>query len=305
MIYHSTMNAAKAQHEGSGLHLTGKVAVVTGSSRGGGRGIAVSLGEQGATVYVTGRSVRDEPTTLARPGTIEDTAEEVSARGGVGIPVRCDHFDDSQVEALFDRIAAEQGRLDLLVNNAWSGYELPVYDDVPFWELDLRHWELMFGSLRAVVIASRCASPLLLDRKAGLIVNITWIVGERYHGNLFYDVVKTAVTRVSFGMAEELRPHGVAVVALSPGWMACERMNLSPERAERAESTEFVGRAVGALAADPAVMARSGRLLTVIEAAAAYWFSDVGGRQLSPFWQEWLDEHPEVPLGPVPTNAGP
>jgi len=106
-------------------------------------------------------------------------------------------------------------------------------------------------------------------------------------------------------MAEELRPHGVAVVALSPGWMACERMNLTPERVERTESTEFAGRAVAALAADPDVMTRSGRLLTVIEAADAYGFRDVDGRQLSPFWRTWLDEHPEVPLGPVPTNASP
>jgi NAD(P)-dependent dehydrogenase (short-subunit alcohol dehydrogenase family) len=119
--------------------LNGHVALVTGASRGGGRGIALVLGEEGATVYVTGRSVRSEPTTLGRPGTIDDTAEELTARGGTGIAVRCDHADDQQVEALFGRIRNEQGRLDLLVNNAWSGYELPLYYETPFWEME---WDI-------------------------------------------------------------------------------------------------------------------------------------------------------------------
>src|SRR5881394_3720537 len=135
--------------------LAGKVALVTGASRGGGKGIALVLGEEGATVYVTGRSVRGEPTTLGRPGTIDDTAEELTARGGTGIAVRCDHTDDSQVEALFDRIRSEEGRLDLLVNNAWSGYELSPDTGYDFWEIDWRHWDLMFrGGLRATARAS-------------------------------------------------------------------------------------------------------------------------------------------------------
>src|SRR6266480_5788742 len=123
--------------------MKGKVALVTGASRGGGKGIALVLGERGATVYVTGRSVRGEPTTLGRPGTIDDTAEEVSARGGTGIAVRCDHTDEAQVTALFDRIRREQGHLDLLVNNAWSGYEISPFVDLPFWERVWRHWDLV------------------------------------------------------------------------------------------------------------------------------------------------------------------
>ena len=140
--------------------LEGKVALVTGASRGGGKGIALVLGERGATVYVTGRSVRREPTTLGRPGTMDDTAEEVTARGGSGIAIRCDHTDDAQVEALFERIRGEHGRLDVLVNNAWSGYELPLYFETPFWEMEWRHWDLMFrGGLRAAAFASTLAVP--------------------------------------------------------------------------------------------------------------------------------------------------
>jgi NAD(P)-dependent dehydrogenase (short-subunit alcohol dehydrogenase family) len=136
------------------------VALVTGASRGGGKGIALAIGDEGATVYVTGRSVRGEPTTLGRPGTIEDTAEQVTARGGTGIAIRCDHTDDAQVDAVFDRIRQEQGRLDLLVNNAWSGYEISPDSSLAFWEIEWRHWDLMFaGGLRPAAYASRLARP--------------------------------------------------------------------------------------------------------------------------------------------------
>jgi len=265
------------------------VAVVTGASRGGGKGIALVLGEEGAIVYVTGRSVRGEPTTLDRPGTIEDTAEEVTARGGTGIAVRCDHTVDAEVEALFERVRAEHGRLDLLVNNAWSGYEMSPDPALDFWEIDLRHWELMFaGGLRASMISSRFGVPLMLSQRRGLIVNIGFALGERYHGHVFYDTVKTAVNRMSFGMAEDLRPHGIAVVALSPGFMHGERMNLSPERAALTESTQYVGLAVAALAADPNVIGKSGQVLRVFEVAQEYGFTDVDGKQISGFWEEWL-----------------
>src|SRR6266487_2475040 len=148
------------------------VALVTGASRGAGKGIALVLGGEGATVYVTGRSVRGEPTTLGRPGTIDDTAEEVTARGGTGIAVRCDHTDEAQVEALFDRILSETGRLDLLVNNAWSGYEISPDSDLDFWEIEWRHWDLMFtGGLRATAFASSLAAPIMIEAGSGLIIN--------------------------------------------------------------------------------------------------------------------------------------
>jgi NAD(P)-dependent dehydrogenase (short-subunit alcohol dehydrogenase family) len=144
---------------------------------------------------VTGRSVRGAPTTLGRPGTIEDTAEEVTARGGTGIPVHCDHTDDRQVEALFERVRRERGRLDILVNNAWSGYELSPDPALNFWEIEWRHWDLMVqGGLRATAFASVLAAPMMVAAGQGLIVNITWVL-DRPHGHAFYEVVKNAANR--------------------------------------------------------------------------------------------------------------
>src|SRR5437773_5030770 len=263
-----------------------RVALVTGASRGGGKGIALVLGEEGATVYVTGRSIRGEPTTLDRPGTIDDTADEVAERGGTAIAVRCDHTDDAQVEALFERIRADHGRLDLLVNNAWSGYELPLYYETPFWEMEWRHWDLMFtGGLRATALASYLAAPMMIDAGRGLIVNITWVL-DRPHGVTFYEVVKNATNKLTDQMADDLRPHGVACVAVSPGFMRLERMDLSPETAAKAESAEFPGRAIAALAGDEHILAKSGRVLTTPELAREYGFTDVDGKQQSTFWEE-------------------
>ena len=260
--------------------------LVTGASRGGGKGIALVLAERGATVYVSGRSVRGEPTTLGRPGTIDDTAEEVTARGGTGIPVRCDHTVDEQVEALFERIRREQGRLDLLVNNAWSGYEISPDPSLAFWEIEWRHWDLMFdGGLRATAFASSLAAPMMIDAGSGLIVNITWVL-DRPHGHAYYEVVKNGTNKLTEQLAEDLRPHGIACVAVSPGFMRLERMDLTPELATKAESAEFPGRAIAALAADPDVLAKSGGVFTTPELAREYGFTDVDGKQQSAFWGE-------------------
>jgi NAD(P)-dependent dehydrogenase (short-subunit alcohol dehydrogenase family) len=270
--------------------LQGRVAVVTGASRGAGRAIARVLGEAGATVYVTGRSTRGKPTTEGLPGTVEETAEEVTARGGVGIPVRCDHTADTKVEALFDRVRRESGRLDLLVNNAWGGYE--QYDvgrfTAPFWEQPPLHWDGMFAAgVRAHLTACRFAVPLMLPRRQGLILStIAWAFGK-YLGNLYYDVAKAALIRMAFGMAHELRPHGIAAVALAPGFMRTERVLAAhaahPFDLGGTESPEYLGRAVLALAGDPDVLHRSGAVLTVGELAREYGFTDVDGRQVPPF----------------------
>lgn len=266
--------------------LRGRVALVTGASRGGGKGIAVVLGERGATVYVTGRSVRGTPTTLDRPGTIDDTAEEVTARGGIGIAVRCDHTEDAQVEVLFQRIRSEHGRLDLLVNNAWSGYEIAPWSSFDFWDIEWRHWDLMFtGGLRATAFASLLAAPMMIHAGRGLIVNMTWVL-DRPHGHAFYEVVKNATNKLTEQMADDLRPHGIVCVAVSPGFMRLERMDLSPETAAKAESAEFAGRAIAALAADRDVLAKSGRVMTTPELAREYGFTDVDGKQQSVFWDE-------------------
>jgi NAD(P)-dependent dehydrogenase (short-subunit alcohol dehydrogenase family) len=270
------------------MRLADRVALVTGASRGAGRGIATVLGDEGATVYVTGRSVRGRGTTLGRPGSIDETAEQITARGGIGIAVQCDHTDDGQVERLFERVRGEAGRLDLLVNNAWGGYELSPDPSLPFWAIELRHWDLMFtAGLRAAVTASRLAAPMMIAARRGLIVNIT-VVFARPHGHAFYEVVKRAMNTLTEQLADDLRPHGVAAVGVAPGWMRLERMNLNTEQAAQTESAEFPGRGVAALAADPDVLARSGGIFTTPELARDYGFTDVDGSQMSPWWHEYL-----------------
>jgi NAD(P)-dependent dehydrogenase (short-subunit alcohol dehydrogenase family) len=269
--------------------LRGKVAVVTGASRGVGKGIALALGEAGATVYVTGRSDAGG-TTEDLPGTVGDTAAEVTQRGGQGVAVRCDHTADAEVEALFARVKQDQGRLDVLVNNAWGGYEHHegARFVAPFWEEPMRHWSGMFeAGVRAHLVATRLAVPLMLANGRGLIVHTTAWDRDKYLGNLFYDVAKAAVNRLAFGMARELQPHHVAVVALAPGFVGTERVRAAFAGAGRVpgnlESPEYTGRAVVALAADANVMARSGRVLTVGHLAGEYGFTDVDGRQWPPF----------------------
>jgi len=289
--------------------LAGEVAIVTGASRGAGRGIALELGAAGATVYVTGRTTRENPNTqpyesimrgsgLARmPGTIDDAAEEVTRLGGAGIAVSCDHTDEAQVRALIARVEREQGKLDLLVNNAWGGHE--GFDDKSlsgaFWEQSLDQWDAMFTrGVRNHLVASREAAPLFIRQKRGLIVTTTfWDEGRYLRGNLFYDLAKAAMNRLAFAVAEELRPHGVASVAVSPGWMRTElvlaahdtdeaRWREKPELAST-ESPRYLGRAVVALAKDPSVIEHTGRVLRVADLAESYGFTDVDGRRVLPF----------------------
>jgi NAD(P)-dependent dehydrogenase (short-subunit alcohol dehydrogenase family) len=232
-------------------------------------------------VYVTGRSVRGTPSGPDREGTIDETAEAVRTRGGTSIPVRCDHTDDADVHSLFERVRREQGRLDLLVNNAWGGYEQRpdepevAFFGMPFWEQPLWRWEGMFtAGVRAHLLASRNAAPLLIGNRAerpGLIVStIAWAFGA-YLGNVLYDTAKAATARMAYGMAEDLRPHQVAALALAPGHLGVT------------ETPEYLGRAIATLAADPAVLTRTGTLLTVGELARAYGFTDTDGTQPEPF----------------------
>jgi NAD(P)-dependent dehydrogenase (short-subunit alcohol dehydrogenase family) len=267
------------------LGLQGKIAVVTGASRGAGRGIARVLGEQGATVYVTARSVRGEPTVNEYPGTIEDTAAEVTASGGAGIPVRCDHTDEDSVRALFDTIASQQDRLDILVCNAWSGYmpyaEHNDWFQHPFWEQSMERWDGMFtGGLRAHLLTCRYGIPLMLPARTGLVILTTFTMGRKYLGNVFYDVAKNAACRAAEVIAGELDEHEISVIALTPGWMRVERMtDLTEQQLAQTESPAYIGRAVAALASDPGVIRRSGQALAVGDLAREYGFTDVDGRQ--------------------------
>jgi NAD(P)-dependent dehydrogenase (short-subunit alcohol dehydrogenase family) len=283
------------------------VAVVTGASRGAGKAIAMELGAAGATVYVSGRSTRGHPaqgygTLLALsklpavPGTIDGTADEVNRLGGKGIAVPCDHTKEEEVAALFARVEREQGLLDLLVNNAWGGHE--TFDgvfDAPFWERDMAHWDSMMDrGVRNHLLSSRLAVPLMLRQGKGLVVTTTfWDRGHYLKGNLFYDMAKAAMTRLAFGMAEELRPRGIASLAVSPGWMRTEFVLTGHQTDEahwherpalaRTESPHYLGRAVAALAADPAVMAKSGGVHLVAHLAREYGFTDIDGRQAEAF----------------------
>ena len=273
--------------------LTGRIAVVTGSSRGVGRGIAQALGEAGATIYVTGRSTEGAPTTDGLPGTIEGTARLATEAGGHGIPVRCDHTDDADVEALFEQVKVEQNRLDVLVNNVWGGYE--QYDggewQMPFWELPLKRWHGMFvAGVRAHYTASRFAAPLMVPHRRGLIVNISFGDQGKYLGHLLYDTSKTAIDRLAVGMARELRAHNVAAVALYPGFVRTERVlaayDAAPEATIDLDGTEsplYIGRAIAALAADANVMGKSGRILATGALAQEYDFTDIDGTQPPPF----------------------
>ncbi len=285
--------------------LEGRVAVVTGSSRGVGRGIACVLGEAGATVYVTGRSTRQKATRPDLSGTtVEDTAEMVSEHGGVGVPVRVDHTVDAEVEALFEQVAKEQGKLDLLVNNAWGGYEglMDGTFDAPFWEQPLTRFDKMFtAGVRSHLVTTRAALPLLMAERSGLVVNTSGraklIVNTTlemdtsfYDQALFYRTSKVTINYMTFGMAHDLRKSGfnIAVVGLAPGWTRTEEVMANfekgvhePEELEQTESAEHVGRAVMALATDPGVMSKTGQTLRTRDVALEYGFTDVDGRQPS------------------------
>jgi NAD(P)-dependent dehydrogenase (short-subunit alcohol dehydrogenase family) len=278
--------------------LANTVALVTGASRGAGCGIALELGSAGATVYVTGRSVSGGPTTDGVPGTIDDTARAVTERGGHGIAVQTDHTDDTQVQAVFDRIRADHGRLDLLVNNVWGGYESPTPGPlpmIPFWEQPIEQWERMFtAGVRAHLVASRLAVPLMLPQRRGLIICTTAHLDPfPYFPNIFYDLSKNAASRLVRDMALELKPHGISALAVAPGFMRTERVVEAFRRAGAdealngpggpKETTAYLGRAVVALAADARVSEKSGQVVEVGALASEYGFTDVDGTQPPPF----------------------
>ncbi len=271
--------------------LEGNIAVVTGASRGAGRGIALVLAEAGATVYLTGRSVRGQQTSELTGTTLEDTAELMAARGGVGIPVRADHTKDDEVEALFGRVERERGRLDLLVNNAWGGYEeMGDTFGAPFWLEPMARFDRMFSAgVRSHLLTTRLALPLMQRQNSGLIINTTLEMDPAlYDEALFYRTSKIAINYLTFGMAHDLHKRGgfdIAAVALAPGWMRTEavmenfRLGVHQrDELEGTESVEYIGRAVLALATDPDVLKKSGQTLRTRDLAPEYGFTDVDGR---------------------------
>ncbi|MET9687023.1 SDR family oxidoreductase [Streptomyces sp. NPDC006514] len=275
--------------------LEGKVALVAGATRGAGRGIAVQLGARGATVYVSGRSTRGRRSEYDRPETIEETAELVTAAGGRGVPVVADHLVPAEVEALVGRIDAEQGRLDVLVNDIWGG-ELLFEWERTVWEHDLdKGLRLMRLAVETHAITSHFAAPLLLREPGGLVVEMTDGTAEynasRYRVSFFYDIAKSSVLRMAFALGHELGPRGATAVALTPGWLRSEMMldtfgvteaNWRDALAKVphfaiSETPSYVGRAVAALAADPEVARWNGRSLSSGQLAREYGFTDLDG----------------------------
>jgi NAD(P)-dependent dehydrogenase (short-subunit alcohol dehydrogenase family) len=277
------------------MTLEGKVALVAGATRGAGRGIAVELGAAGATVYVTGRTTREQQSEYQRPETIEETAELVSGAGGRGIAVQVDHLVADQVRALVERVRAEQGRLDVLVNDAWGGETLKEWNK-PVWGHDLANGlRLLRLQVETHLITAHFALPILIERRGGLLVEVTDGTAEynadHYRINPFYDLAKVAVTRMAWAHAKDLAPHGATSVAITPGWLRSEMMldayavreqnwrdaiSTSPHFAI-SETPRFVGRAVAALAADPDRARWNGQSLSSGQLAQVYGFTDLDG----------------------------
>jgi NAD(P)-dependent dehydrogenase (short-subunit alcohol dehydrogenase family) len=275
--------------------LAGAVALVAGATRGAGRGIAIELGAAGATVYVTGRTTRERRSEYDRPETIEETAELVRAAGGDAIAVPADHLEPAQVEALVARIAREQGRLDILVNDIWGGERLIEWN-TPVWKHSLEKGLRMLRlAVDTHLITSHYALPLLLTRPGGLVVEMTDGTAEynavHYRNSAFYDLAKTSVTRLAWALSHEVARHRGTAVSLTPGWLRSEMMLEAFGVTEAtwrdatthqphfviSESPRFVGRAVAALAADPARSRWNGQSLSSGQLASVYGFTDVDG----------------------------
>ncbi len=265
--------------------LAGQIALVTGASRGIGKGIALALGDAGATVYLTGRTVDEAQAAVPLPGTIHQTAAEVTRRGGTGIAVRCDHRADSQVQAVIDQIRRDHGQLDILVNNAWAGYEGYVTGthyppNHPFWEKPLSYWDDNLDGVRWAYVASALAVPLLIPAR-GLIVNLSFPAPL---GNPPYGVAKTAVDRLTVEIAQQVQPHQITVVSLYPGLVRTENVLANAQYFDlsNSESPEFTGRAIVALAADPQRLEKTGKTLVVARLAQDYAFDDIDGKRPTP-----------------------
>jgi NAD(P)-dependent dehydrogenase (short-subunit alcohol dehydrogenase family) len=251
-----------------------KVALITGATRGIGKGVVLELAAAGATVYATGRTISEEDFGMS---------EQVVA-------VRCDHTSDSEVEAVFQRIIDEQGCLDVLVNNVWGGYENMVENEeftwmVPFWKQPLWRWDAMFAAgVRAHYVASCHAARLMVPQRSGLIVNISFWAAQKHLGNVAYGVSKAATDKLTTDMSHELREHNVAVVSLYPGLVRTEKVMEAAAFLDlsNSESPQFIGRAVVALASDAEIMQKSGEVLVAAALAQQYGFTDIEGKQPRP-----------------------
>ena len=253
--------------------LNGKVALVTGASRGVGKGIALELIEAGAAVYITGRSAHD--------------MEYIS---GKGTAIECDHRDDEQVRLVFRKIADEQGHVDILVNNVWGGYENMLENGEftwsrPFWQQPVWRWDAMFeAGVRAAYVSGQLAAQMMTAQRSGLIVNISFWAARKHIGNVAYGVSKAATDKMTRDMSDELREYNVAVISLYPGLVRTEKVMEAAEWLDlsNSESPQFIGRAVAGLASDPGVMEKSGQVLVAASLGQEYGFTDIDGKAPRP-----------------------
>ncbi len=295
--------------------LAGKIAVVAGATRGAGRGIARMLGEAGAFVYCTGRSVRGLPATPGRPETIDETAELIRAAGGDAVAIRVEHSRKEDVEALFARVKQERGRLDILVNDIWGGDELMEWK--PFWEADTdKGFRMLDSAIRTHVITSRYGAPLVIESGAGLIVEVTDGDFMGYRGNLFYDLAKLGTIRLAYAMAQDLKATTVTALAVTPGFLRSEAMlerfgvteanwieaAKTVQGFEESETPCYVGRAVAALAADPHVRAKAGKVFASWTLAKEYGFTDIDGRK--PDWSACVERYVTAILARAGSPSG-
>jgi NAD(P)-dependent dehydrogenase (short-subunit alcohol dehydrogenase family) len=297
--------------------LKGHVVLVAGGSRGAGRGIALACGDAGATVYVAARSARNGPKPSdGAPGTVEDTAEAVTARGGLGIAMRADLSDEQQVAALFRRIEQEQGRLDVLANSAWGPNVMPEWSR-PLWELSPSLWQETLQTIGVCWLTSVYAMRLMLGAKRGLIVHVTDNYympdddissagphpnSSAWRGQIFHDLGHECINRLIFGLSRYSRKHGIAVAGMNPGFMRTERVLMHMKndaikkqfRFDLSETVEYIGRAVVHLAGDPDAIRKNGKLLWACDLAQEYGFTDIDGRYIPRF-------DPKAPMQSFPS----
>lgn len=284
--------------------LEGKIALVTGASRGVGRGAAIGLAEAGATVIVTGRTETTGQAAVDLPGTIHETAELARAAGGEAVALRCDHTDDSQTAEVFEQISERFGRLDILVNNVWGGYEF--YNDGTefwlekgFWTAPIARWDKCFAAgVRAHYVCSVLAAPMMIERKSGLIVNISFSAANKNDAGVSYAAAKAADDRMAGPMAHELRPHGVAAVSLYPGLVRTEGVLKAQQFFDmrNTESPQFIGRVIAGLARDKEIMNKSGGVFYAADLAAEYKILDIDGKSplSEPKWNAIKDTLPKA-----------